>query len=83
MNGVRMPRKRLRPPGNKGDQSSRQLWRLIDGALIDAMNFHPEYFTATGSTKTARASLVKRVAGTLKGYASKGAWGRSGAEAGG
>lgn len=53
----------------------RQLWRVVDGAVFDALYTHPEYLTAAGK-KWAQQSIVKRVTGEVLGYAEQ-AWGRS------
>jgi len=66
--------KRLLPP--KGSRSYRQLWRVVDGAVIDALKHHPDYIRA-GKTRSARESIVKRVTGAVLGYAAQAAWGRS------
>jgi len=77
----RNPRRRIFPP--KGSREYRQLWRIIDGAVRDAFVNHPEYL-APRKEKTARQSIVKRVAGAIEGYSTqKAEQGRSGKEAGG
>lgn len=43
------------------------LWRLIEGAVADAMRAHPDYFTARGHRLAGR-SITKRVAGQLVGH---------------
>lgn len=55
------------------------LWRLVDGAVRDAFANHPEYLTKAGN-RSAQSSVVKRVVGTLHGYATQVARGRSVAE---
>lgn len=48
----------------------RQLWRLVDGAVVDALNAHPDYLSTKGyHDDTARRSIVKRVVGAVLGYA--------------
>lgn len=59
------------------DETYRQLWRLVDGAVRDAFANHPEYLTTRGKDAAAR-SITKRVTGTLHGYAVQTARGRSG-----
>lgn len=71
----RKPRPRARAP--KGDQSYRQLWRVVDGAVMDAFAHHPEYL-APHRGKDARLSVVKRVVGAIQGYAAQAVRGRSG-----
>lgn len=56
----------------------RQLWRVVDGAVADALAAHPDYLTKKGEI-SARASIVKRVTGAVLGYAEQSARGRSGA----
>lgn len=57
----------------------RQLWRLVDGAVRDAFACHPDYLTPRGQQRAAEA-VTKRVTGSLFGYATQVARGRSGAE---
>jgi len=68
-----------RTPIRKDERSAayRQLWRVVDGAVADAMKQHPDYYTNSG-TRKARASIVKRVTGAVMGYAEQSAQGRSG-----
>ena len=56
-----------------------QFWRIVDGAVADAFNHHPEYLTPSGKAR-ARQSIVKRVTGALNGYAAEVAKARSGGE---
>lgn len=72
MNGQRYQRKK--PP--KGDARYRRIWRIVDGAVQDAFSRHPEYLTEAGA-RSARLSIVKRVAGSIQGYAEQSAQGRS------
>lgn len=67
--------KRTRPP--KGNQQYRQLWRVVDGAVMDAFRMHPDYLTSAG-LRSAQKSVVKRVVGAVLGYAAQAAEGRSG-----
>ena len=68
--------KPLRPPRGKGPDY-KKTWRIVDGALRDAMMQHPDYFTHRGSIGSARAGLVKRITGGLTGFAEQSARGRS------
>lgn len=52
-----------------------QLWRIVDGAVADALKAHPDYLTDKG-TRSARSSIVKRVTGAVIGYAGETAKGR-------
>jgi hypothetical protein len=54
-----------------------QLWRIVDGAVRDALETHPDYLTKKGM-RSARASITKRVTGAVLGYTSQVAEGRSG-----
>lgn len=58
------------------DENYRQLWMLVGGAVRDAFASHPEYLTVAGR-QAAERSIVKRVTGTLHGYAAQAARGRS------
>lgn len=53
-----------------------QLWKLVGGAVRDTFASHPEYLTEAGR-RAAERSIVKRVTGTLHGYATQVARGRS------
>lgn len=55
----------------------RQLWRIVDSAVRDALAHHPEYLTPKGHIN-ARRSITKRVTGAVLGYAVQAARGRSG-----
>ena len=68
--------KRLRPV--KTERPYRQLWRIVDGAVRDTFEAHPEYLTPAGK-RSARSSIAKRVTGAELGYAVQTAKGRSGA----
>lgn len=52
------------------------LWKLVGGAVRDTFASHPEYLTEAGR-RSAECSIVKRVTGTLYGYATQVAQGRS------
>lgn len=54
-----------------------QLYRVVDGAVFDALWNHPDYLTDKGR-RNARSSVVKRVTGAVLGYAEQSARGRSG-----
>lgn len=53
----------------------RQLWRVVDGAILDCMRQHPNYFA---NAPRARLSLNKRIVGNVLGFAEQSAKGRSG-----
>lgn len=57
------------------DVSEAQLRRVVDGAVRDALNMHPEYLTERGRAK-ALNGIAKRVTGALKGFAAQAAEGR-------
>lgn len=71
MKRIKAPIERLR------DEDYRQLWRVVDGAITDCVIHHPEYFRDTGMIAV-RQSIIKRVVGSLLGYAKQ--RGRSGEE---
>ena len=54
-------------PAKRGD-AYEQLWRVVDGAVADALLMHPEYLTKAGQ-KWARQSINKRVVGAVLGFA--------------
>lgn len=59
-----------------GSPAYRQLWRVVEGAVADALEHHPDYLTARGA-RHARRSVTKRVVGAVMGYAEQSAQGRS------
>jgi hypothetical protein len=52
-----------------------ELWGVVDGAVVDAFNNHPDYLTPKGQM-SARTSVVKRVTGTVLSFAAQAAQGR-------
>lgn len=61
-------KKRLKPP--KPGKEYRAMWRIVDGAVRDAFGAHPDYLTEKGSQRgCARNSVVKRVVGSVLGFA--------------
>lgn len=58
------------------DEVYRQLFALVRGAVRDTFATHPEYLTEAGR-RAAERSICKRVTGTLHGYATQVARGRS------
>lgn len=52
-----------------------ELWGVVDGAVSDAFHTHPDYLTPKGQ-RSARTSVVKRVTGTVMGFAVQAAKGR-------
>ena len=46
----------------------RKLWRMVEGAVADAFNCHPDYLSNKGM-KSAVPSITKRVVGALVGHA--------------
>ena len=67
-----MNRKRLKCP--KEQKAYRQLWRVVDGAVLDALTMHPDYLTERGA-RLARQSITKRVTGSVIGFAEQSARG--------
>jgi hypothetical protein len=60
-------RRRIAPP--KGGQSYRQIWRIVDGALVKTFLAHPEYLPDLVSAHAIRMSISKRVTGDVVGWA--------------
>lgn len=67
-----------RPP--RTGRAYRSLWRIVEGAIADTINQHPDYF-AQGRARAARLSISKRVVGAILGFAEESARGRSGVHA--
>lgn len=71
----RSPWKRARWE-KRPDDLYAQLWLLVRGGVRDTFAVHPEYLTQAGR-QSAERSVTKRVTGTLYGYATQVARGRS------
>jgi hypothetical protein len=56
-------RKRTAPPPQKTDELYRQLYRAVDGAVLDAFVHHPEYLAPGVNQRVVQRSIAKRVAG--------------------
>lgn len=56
-----------------------RLWGMVDGSVKDAFKKHPDYLTPKG-LRSARTSIVKRVTGTVIGFAEQSAKSRVAAE---
>lgn len=67
------PLHRMRPP--KDGALYRAVWRVVDGAVMDALKMHPEYIRGNFG-KCARMSINKRVVGSLVGYVEQSTQGR-------
>jgi hypothetical protein len=73
---ARRTSRRLKAPPQKTRHVYRQLWRVVDGAVRDALETHPEYLTPKGNIQSAaRRSIVKRVTGAVLGFAEESAKG--------
>ena len=59
-------RKGLRP---EDSLAYRQFWRIIDGAVVDAINNHPTYLRDKRLLRYMRVSVTKRAVGSLMSYA--------------
>ncbi|HMT45492.1 MAG TPA: hypothetical protein PKE59_00090 [Novosphingobium sp.] len=46
------------------------LWRLVEGAVVDAFRSHPDYLTPRGDDRAVE-SITKRVVGQLVGHANE------------
>jgi hypothetical protein len=68
--------RRIRPQKFAGSDY-RQIWRIVDGAVAQAFNDHPEYLAPGARVRTVRNSIVKRVAGAVTGHAAQSARVRS------
>ena len=66
VNAVRRPSKRS--PAVMKHADHLRLWRLVEGAVVDAFLSHPSYLTDHGA-QSAVASVTKRVVGQLVGNA--------------
>lgn len=55
----------------------RQLWRVVDGAVRDAMSAHPGWLASEEAGVRLRNSIVKRAVGQILSYAEHSAKGRS------
>lgn len=71
--------KRAKPA--KDDWNYQQLWRIVDGAVADCFAMHPGYLSGKWPERIVRASICKRVTGSVLGYAEQSAQGRSVEEA--
>lgn len=57
-----------RSPAAMKYEDHRKLWRMVEGAVYDALRAHPDYLTDRGA-KLAASSITKRVVGQLVGHA--------------
>lgn len=57
-----------RSPSYMAADEHRRLWRMVEGAVLDAFTAHPDYLTAKGA-HSAVESITKRVVGNLVGHA--------------
>lgn len=56
-----------KPP--KSNKDYKKVWKIIDGAVADALAMHPDYLTPKGTHgRTARYSIVKRSVGAILSY---------------
>ncbi|MGX7709150.1 hypothetical protein [Methylobacterium sp. Gmos1] len=60
-----------------GSPAYRQIWRIVDGAVAQALDAHPEYLAPGARVRTVRNSIVKRVTGAITGHAAQAARVRS------
>ena len=65
------------PATKRPDATYRQIWSIVDGAVSDTFANHPEYIAPNKQRAVIMASIVKRVTGSLHGYATQVARGRS------
>jgi len=65
------PRRSKRPSrAAMKHEAHQRLWRMVEGAVMDAFTSHPDYLTDRGS-RAAVESVTKRVVGTLVGHANE------------
>ncbi len=57
-------RKHKKSKAPKGGSHYRRVWRLVNGAVADALLMHPDY-VPTVRQRAARESIVKRVTGII------------------
>jgi hypothetical protein len=55
-----------------GTEAYAKMWGIVDGGVADALKKHPDYLTPKGQ-RSARTSIVKRVTGTVIGFAEQSA----------
>lgn len=71
-------RERLAPV-KEPDLAYVRLWRVVDGAVLDALKAHPDYLAPKGALfNNARRSIVKRVVGAVQGFDAQAPKGRTG-----
>lgn len=66
-----MPTRKTRrlKPVKMPDSEYRAIWRVVDGAVRNAFDMHPDYLSEKGSKYSqARLSIVKRVTGAITGF---------------
>lgn len=75
-------RRRVAPPPNQHGAAYRRLWRVVEAAVADAFDKHPDYLAQSGRQgNSAIRSVTKRVVGAVHGYAVEAAKRRSGVSA--
>ncbi|PID95791.1 MAG: hypothetical protein CSA85_00530 [Alphaproteobacteria bacterium] len=79
MTALRRPS--VRHPAVLKHRDHGRLWRLVEGAVVDAFHSHPDFLTIAGH-RSAVQSVTKRVVGQLVGHA-KQAQGAVGPDTGG
>jgi hypothetical protein len=62
----------------QGSPTYRQVWRVVDGAVREALRAHPDYIAAGHRAGKVRNSITKRVVGAVCGYSAQAGWARSG-----
>jgi hypothetical protein len=69
--------KRIKPQKRPSVGYSR-IWRVVDGAVRDALQNHPDYLSQKGARFSAcRQSIVKRVTGAILSFAEESEKGRT------
>lgn len=58
---------RLRPPKHGHHSEYHKVWRIVDGAIRDTFQHHPEYLSETKYGPDIGRSLAKRITGAILG----------------
>lgn len=67
---MRVRRASLKSPARLKSKHHQRLWRMVEGAVVDAFQQHPDYLTEKGRHAAAE-SVTKRVVGLIVGEITK------------
>ena len=73
-----VPRYRKRSKGTKPDPDYQRLWKVVDGAVSDTFDAHPEYLARP--QRDVQNSITKRVTGSITSFVRKRTEGRIGSQ---